>query len=289
MTLILETGTGVRGANSYVLPAFVTSYLTSRNRETENTWSSRSATEQDGACIAASQYIDVRWGQRFKGSRLNFLEGREARALLTVSGQPIANETLVVSSDTFTFVAALDDFNVNEIEIGADTATTITNIITAINNAYEVEAALREDTTDQILLTAPFVGESFNNTSLNADSATNIVVTQSFQHGEDSGSQPMEFPRAGLFDRSGRSVLGVPRGLKEAAAEYAVRAVASSLLVDPTTDERGRVVQRIREKVGPLEEETEYSEGAALEQLIKPYPAADRLLDEYITAAGVIR
>ena len=289
MAVILETGTGIRDANSYDSVAFVTSYLTGLNRAAENTWSTRTAAEQEAAVIAATQYIDTRWGPSFKGARDVVLDGRRARALLTVSGQPTAGDTLVVGSDTFAFATTLDDFNVDEIEIGADVDATIENVIAAINAKFEVFAALRDDTADQILLENAVEGSAGNDTILNADAATNIAVTQAFQHGVDEGTQPLEFPRDGLFDPSGYSVTGIPRRLKEATAEYAVRAVAAALYQDPTTDATGRVVQEKFEKVGPLEERTIYAEGAALEQLLKPYPVADRLLADYVRPPGVTR
>ena len=289
MAITLETGTGVPGANSYILPAFVTNYLTDLNRLTENMWSTRTATEQEAACIAATQYIDTRWGPRFKGSRSVVFFGEAARARLTVSGQPTAGDTLIVSLQTYTFVTTLDSFNTNEIEIGDNVAETIQNIIDAINEDFEVAATPWQDTMDQILLTQEAPGVSGNDTPLNADAATNITVTNAFSNGVDSGSQPLEFPRAGLIDDSGRRVLGIPLRLKQAASEYAVRALAAQLFQDPVTDNTGRIVQEKTERVGPLEESVVYSEGATLEQLIKPYPAADRLLLEFVTGRTVIR
>lgn len=289
MTLILETGTGVPDANSYVTSDFVTTYLTNLNRVTENNWSTSSLVLTDAACVAASQYLDVRWGPMLKGVKDVGFVGQAARAVLTVSGQPSPNDTLVVSTTTFTFVSTLDDFNDNEIEIGSDVESTIDNIVTSINNDGQVIVEERTGTTDQILLVFPVEGTSGNDTPLNADSATNVVVTNSFQNGIDAGSQPLEFPREGLVDRSGRLVVGIPRPWKEAASEYAVRALGSSLFVDPTTDATGRVVQEKFEKVGPLEERTVYAEGAAIEQLIKPYPLADFLIREYVKSPGVLR
>lgn len=289
MTLVLETGTGIQKANSYVLPAFVTTYLTNLGRATENSWSTLGTTAQEAACIAATSYIDTRWGGRFKGTKQIYFNGRPARALLTVSGQPVANDTLVVGSFTYTFVTAMDDFNINEIEIGADVDETISNISKTITQDLEIQAALRNDTTNQILLTSDLNGEAGNNTILNATGATNIVVTEAFQHGEDEGEQPLEFPRAGLFSRSGFAVVGISQRLKQATAEYAVRAAAATLYTDPETDPTGRIIKEKVERVGPIEEETVYSDGPVLEQLIKPYPAADRLIADYIRPAQVIR
>ena len=288
MTIILETGIGVQKANSYILPAFVTAYLTQLGRETEGGWSTAVASLQEAAVIAATNYLDIRWGSRLKATRLNAFVGVQSRAIVTVSGQPTDADTITVGATEYTFAAVLDDYFSDQILIGADADETIENIIAALVGKQEISAALRTDTTDQILLTALIAGESGDNTPLETPAA-NIDVTNVFAFGEDAGSQALEFPRAGLVDRSGRRVYGLPRRVMEATAEYAVRAVAGALLVDPTTDATGRIVQEKQEKVGPLEEKTVYAEGAALEQLLKPYPAADRMLADYITSAGVIR
>ena len=91
------------------------------------------------------------------------------------------------------------------------------------------------------------------------------------------------------LDRDGQAVQGVPLKLKQAVAEYAVRSLASQLDPDPTVDDSGALVQRKREKVGPIEEETEYVAGAQ-PRIDRPYPAADGLLADYlVSGAGVIR
>lgn len=288
MALILETGTGIPNANAYASVAFVTGYLTDLGRQTENSWDSSSVPQQEAAIVAATSYIDTRWSGRFLGNKSTFIEGVAARALLTVTGTPAPAETLTVSSKTYTYVGLLDDFNVDEILIGADVSETIENTTAVINSDFEIIASLRTGTNNQILLSQEVVGVSGNDTPL-ATTSAGITVTQSFQHGSDGGSQPLEFPRTGLFDSSGYIVEGVPLNVKQATAEYAVRARGSSLFADPTFDDRGRVVQRIMERVGPIETETEYADGAALEQLIRPYPAADRLLSQYLRPAGVTR
>jgi hypothetical protein len=69
----------------------------------------------------------------------------------------------------------------------------------------------------------------------------------------------------------------MPVKMKQAVAEYALRALTAVLAPDPTTDATGgRVIEKM-EKVGPLEERTKYSEAFSL-FLFKPYPAADVLL-----------
>lgn len=289
MTLVLETGTGIRDANSYVTAAFVTNYLTSLGRETENTWSTRTQPVQEAACIAASQYVDTRWGGVMKGSRQVKLDGRVSLARITITGNPAAGATTTVtlSSTTYTLVATLDSFNDNEIELGADAAETAENIVAAINADADYVAKAESNSPEVILLSSPFEGESFNDTPLSLGTGFDTFATVTgFQGGQDVGSQPMEFPRSGLFDPSGRRVLGIPLKLKQATAEYAVRAVSAQLYRDPSIDDSGRTVNEIMEKVGPIEERTVYEEGSALSQRIKPYPAADNLLRDFVLSGG---
>lgn len=300
MPLILETGSGVRTANSYVTVAFVTSYLTNRNRQTENTWSTRTTAEQEAACVAATDYIDSRWGTRFKGLKQFGFNGSNAQAVIDFTGNPANAETLTVGEFTYTFVTALVEFNVNEILIGATIADTITNLLNAIktdpdtrgvtySNAElintSVSAALRENTTSEVIFTAVQLGESGNDTPL-AEVSAGISILSVFKNGTEFGSQPLEFPRFNISDKAGRTIVGIPTGLKQASSEYAVRAVAELLYRDPIVDDTGRDVVEKRERVGPIEEQTRYAEGSGLTALLKPYPAADRLLLEYVVPGG---
>jgi hypothetical protein len=96
--------------------------------------------------------------------------------------------------------------------------------------------------------------------------------------------QALSFPRISLYDNAGRVIEGIPVRLKQATAEYAKRALTEELISDPTLDVSGNAIVSKTEKVGPIEESTTFSQGSP--QLFKNYPAADRLLEEYITAAG---
>ena len=82
MTLIVEDGSGVVGANAYMTVAEVTAYLTDRNRQTENSWNSVAAAVAEAAVIAATDFIDRRFGQRFKGTR-GFTSPTTARTVMT--------------------------------------------------------------------------------------------------------------------------------------------------------------------------------------------------------------
>lgn len=298
MALVLETGGGVQNGNSYVTAAFVLAYLTERNRETENSWSTLSTAIQEAHCIAATDYIDTRWGSRFMGVRAVYFNGLEAVAQVTYAGQPSDAEVLVVGDATYTYKTALTTNGDFEILIGATVEDTIDNTVAAINedanaDIYSVNVIANQNANSLKLsatvlqLTAIQEGTSGDDITLTTTAGNLTPVA--FDLGRDEGSQPLEFPRSSLFDRSGVRVSGIPRNLKSAAAEYAVRAASASLFTDPTVDATGKVVVGNKTVVGPIETNIQYSDGGAVDQLIKPYPAADRLLREYVSPNGTIR
>lgn len=299
MTLILETGSGLRIANSYVLTSFVTSYLTERGRETENEWSTATSPQQEAGAIAATQYIDTRWGTRLKGDRQTRYEGSSAQALVSFSGIPVADETITLGNQTYIWKASLSTLGNNEIIIGANADECATNLIAAINSGATAgtnyskfllgndaaTALLEEGSSTSILLTARNVGLSGNDIVL-SETSTNFDIDNVFVNGNEEQSQALEFPRAFLFDRDGNRLISMPLKLKQATAEYSVRARGAALYVDPVVDDTGRTVTEKMEKLGPIEESTKFTEGSALSQLIRPYPAADQLLAEYILPSG---
>jgi hypothetical protein len=98
--------------------------------------------------------------------------------------------------------------------------------------------------------------------------------------------QALSFPRLRIFNRSGIEITGIPDKLKKATAEYALRALTASLMPDPVVSDSGFAITSKIETIGPITEETTYQTGGASPRLIKPYPAADRLLAEFISPAG---
>lgn len=295
MTFVVETGAGVPGATSYATPAFGTAYLTDRNRETEGGWSTAGDTRLKEALVVATSYIDTRWGPRFKGVRLNrAIAGRIASGSLTFTGQPADTETFVVGLKTYRMVDALAQEN--DILIGATVAETVTNIIAGINR-QQLDVAVHEDTqsnyeaagledadSDQVALVAALIkGESGNDIVLTSG-LSNCTVTGSgtLAGGLDETSQPRQFPREQLYDRDGQVVIGVPLSLKQSTVEYAVRSLNSVVLEpDPAVDDTLVPVKRERAEAF----EVEYIEGAQ-PRIAKPFPAADRLLAEYLKPAG---
>lgn len=100
-------------------------------------------------------------------------------------------------------------------------------------------------------------------------------------------STPLVSTQALLFPRVQWE--GVPVGVQRATAEYARRALTAALLPDPTVDASGTLITKKREKVGPIEEETEFAASLGLITIL-PYPSADALLQPYLRSGGrVIR
>ena len=298
MTVIVETGAGVRLANSYVDVAYVDNYLSVRGRSGEASWIRKTPEAKAEFVIAAADFIERRWGDRIRGTREFNFEAVSSTATVTFTGLPLAAETVVLGDQTYTFVSALTGA-ADEVLIGVDADATAANFSAAVNAnvggegltfgtgteaSRHAEAAVAAGV---VTLTATADGVSGDGTVL-TESLTNATAT-AFTGGKDGGSQPLSMPRKGLFDQSGRRVLGIPRWMKDAQAEYSVRAAAAALMPDPTVDSRGGLPQRVREKVGPIEEEVDYVPGSALSGRIQPYPAADRLILPYVTASGVIR
>ena len=98
--------------------------------------------------------------------------------------------------------------------------------------------------------------------------------------------QPTQWPRSSAYDRDRYIVNGVPKAVKEATAEYALRALTlAALNPDPTADETGRAVQAKSSEVGSIKESVTYAQGAVFQ--LPRYPAADqRLRKTGLTRSG---
>jgi len=88
-----------------------------------------------------------------------------------------------------------------------------------------------------------------------------------------SEDQALAFPRTYDYLEAPE----MPVKMKQAVAEYALRALTQTLAPDPVVSDTGGQVIEKREKLGPLEEQTRYAEGVA-NAVLRPYPAADMLL-----------
>lgn len=99
--------------------------------------------------------------------------------------------------------------------------------------------------------------------------------------------QSTEWPRSAAKDRDGRLVLGIPREIKNATAEYALRAITDELCPDPVRSDTGIPLQALRQTTGPFSESATYVPGGQFE--LPHYPMADlQLLRSGLVRTGGI-
>jgi hypothetical protein len=299
MTFIVEDGSGVQGANAYVTIAQVTDYLTTRNRGTQNSWDTIGATLQNAAIVEGTDYIESVFGDCFRGSKqwksLNF-----ARASLQFTAPPIAGETVTIGTHVYTFrasVSAADD-----VLIAANALSSLVNLGRAITAGAKEGVSYGTGTVahadvgvlllepDKLSVIAKIEGLDGNEI---VSTTTVTGATWNFatlQGGSTTGKpQPLSHPRVNLVDEDFILVVGIYDDLVSATCEYSIRSVSLDLDADPTVITTGSVT-KIKEKVGPIEEETEFVPGSYGIIRPTPYPAADRLLKKYLRSkSGVIR
>ena len=292
MTIIIEDGTGIKSANTYGSVAEFKAYHALRG----NTIAAGTG-DIEKALVRATDYIENRFGQRFKSSRC-FLNQDTAQSTLTFSTNPSDGDTITIGTVTYTLQAALVDA-ANNVLIGANAYATMLNLVNAVNVSGEagvdygtatvvnpdVSMSVLQFTGVQGLVKANdlgIAGNDFATTTTGTAATFNFAVTTGGDN--DSRSQGLSFPRAYLIDRDGQQVVGVPKKLKASLFEYANRALAADLNPDPEFNDSGRVVKREKSKVGPIEEEFEYEDNGQI--TIRVYPAADAFLIDYINPAG---
>lgn len=297
MTFIVEDGTGIYNATSYVGLGFIHSYLHARGLET--TWDAATSIVQETAAIKATDYIDMRFRTRFLGSK-EFLDIAVAESNnLDFLASPQNNSTITIGTTVYKFVNAIvDAYDVN---IGVSVDESAANLILAIlatgvaGTDYGVGTLEHPDVTamsaghDTVFIQAKVAGENGGIVSVTSDDGTRLSWdTATLTGGSDSEEQILEWPRLYVYSPSGTLITGIPTLLKRATAEYALRALSADLMPDPTIDDSGKSITRKKEQVGPIVEETEFASG--ISHLIRPYPSADRLLLPLLNAGGgVIR
>lgn len=280
MAFIVENGSGMKGATSYGKVADFEAYMTDRGIDITG-WSTA---DKQSSLVKATDYIDTRWGMYFKGRR--YWRTLSSRSIFTLTNQPSDGETVTVGTAVATFktTATLD----THAEIGDTLFDTLNNLAAAL-------AAADPDTDGVIssfLIADPDNAELTVYTVRDGVATTETVTNGSFDNATSTGwtrhQQPLEFPRMYLYDKAGNAVEGVPDRLKEATYEYAYRAKTAALAPDPTVDATGLQVTGSRKKIGPIETDVKYAENSTI-RITKPYPAADKLLQEYVAGRQIIR
>lgn len=98
-------------------------------------------------------------------------------------------------------------------------------------------------------------------------------------------NQSTEWPRYDAWDRDDYAINGVPGEVKEATAEYALRALSAVLNPDPERNATGAAVASKSETVGPISESVTFVGGSVF--VMPKYPAADqRLIKAGLTRSG---
>lgn len=79
MTLVVEDGTGVAGAESYAAVATIDDYWTARPQNPlAATWAAESdEAKKEGAAREVTAYIEATWGSFYRGTRKDYVQGLE--------------------------------------------------------------------------------------------------------------------------------------------------------------------------------------------------------------------
>lgn len=150
-------------------------------------------------------------------------------------------------------------------------------------NAYIPVSFMREYHADR--------GRDLSNLTTYPDARLQVAIVAATQYLDvrfefvgyrQDAEQTTEWPRSSAYNSRGDHLIGIPRPVKQATAEYAYRALTGVLLADPDRDGSGQVVKSKSETVGPISERIEYVEYGGLVMPI--YPLADNILK----AAGLI-
>jgi hypothetical protein len=204
-----------------------------------------------------------------------------SRSVFTLTDQPSDGETVTIGSDVYTFRTTPS--LTHEVEIGETILTTLANLAAAIDSDYVAGTALPDP--DVFSVTIYFTQDGVTTSTDVANGSFDVASST----GYSGKGQSLQFPRAYLYDADGVEIYYIPENLKKATCEYAYRANSTTLDPDPTFDASGLRKTGYRKKVGPLETEWKYAEEQT-PVIIKDYPAADRLLQEYVNSVcGTIR
>lgn len=76
MSLIVETGAAIAGAESYASVADIDTYWTNRpNRSLSPVWAAATTAQKEGAARDATAYLDATYGEHYRGQRRGYLQG----------------------------------------------------------------------------------------------------------------------------------------------------------------------------------------------------------------------
>lgn len=271
--MIVEHGYGVHNADSYVSVAYADTYFSTRG---VTSWAALTPAVKEASLIKATDYIEKMFGQKFGGSRAHIAD-ENAKNVLILSQLPQANQTITVGSQVITVGT--------EVDVPETIAGFISDLI-AWANGYAYDYFVERGFGTELLFLSDYYGADALRQTCSTTISGALWFFPAFQGGAYSGlSQALSFPRINLYLRDGQCIKGVPDRLKQATCEYAVRASQGELIHDPGAT-AGGTIKRTFEKIGPLEEEIEYQDGAPANIIAPSYPAVDSMLREYFGSFG---
>ncbi len=269
--MIVEHGYGVHNADAYVPTSYVDSYALARGI---SSWAALAEDDKEIAIIKATDYIENRFGMRFRGYKA-YPSVISSRNVLKFTQNPSAGETITIGTDTLEFGI--------DVLVSPLLAITIDNLINVVNAEF-VDIDAEPGYGSEVVFTSAYYGVDAEAVDTTTDVVGGSWHFSNFQGGDAYGlAQSLSFPRAALYTVDGYALLGIPEGIKKATSEYAIRASIAELMPDPTVETNGLTIKRKLEKLGPIEEETEYFAGV---QTVKPFPAADLLLKPFLGFYG---
>ncbi len=99
MTIVVEDGTGIVDAESYVTVAFADAYWDARTHTDEyTTWTAGTTALKEGALREATAYLDSNWSSYYLGNRAGYLQGLHwpRTEAIDESGLPVPSLPLVL-------------------------------------------------------------------------------------------------------------------------------------------------------------------------------------------------
>ena len=112
---------------------------------------------------------------------------------------------------------------------------------------------------------------------------------------KNDNNNPLYWPRCNVYDKHFRLLYSntqIPVELQRAVGEYAVRAITSALIEDPTT--QGLEVEEVEKEIGPIKKREKFMKNGSLRQrsslvrdsVFKEYPAADLLIEKFLAPSN---
>lgn len=250
--IIVEDGSGLINSNSYASIAETDQYMSARYR---SAWSEATEQQKTAALIAATDYMEARFGYRFLGQR-KFPAHTRAWSVLSSNGKLEENTSITVGDVTIEIpVGATRSAEFNALK----DALLLSGLLHTRVSAYSFAVYAQED---------GIAGNEVTVTTTDAEVLSwSVPVMQGGSHVPES--QALSFPRT-------TDLAGINRNVVKACMEYAERALIQPLAPDPEFGPSGQVVARSMQRIGPIEEEYSYLRNVLVN--MRAYPLADNML-----------